>query len=152
MTLHKNKFLTTVAAVALALAVGACSSSSDDDETLATTPPATTDPAPDPTPDPTPDPVELAETAYGEYLDALTAYEVARGVYALTPTAANLAALREAVDKVVTEASEALTLAGAGTAAQLVRAQNAVGATVTNSSDVAAIEYAVMAAANLVTA
>ena len=151
MTLHK-KFLTTAAAVALAFAVGACSSSSDDDETAGMMPPATTDPAPDPTPDPTTDPVELAETAYGEYLEALTAYEVARGVYALTPTAANLAALREAVDKVVTEASDALVLAGDGTAAQLVRAQNAVGATVTNSSDVAAIEYAVMAAANLVTA
>ena len=35
---HKNKLLTTGAAVALALAVGACSSSSDDDE-MAGTPP-----------------------------------------------------------------------------------------------------------------
>ena len=39
MRLHKNKFLTTVAAAALALAVGACSSSSDDDEPLAVAPP-----------------------------------------------------------------------------------------------------------------
>ena len=38
MKFHKNKLLTTVAAVALALAVGACSSSSDDDE-MAGTPP-----------------------------------------------------------------------------------------------------------------
>ena len=38
MKFHKNKFLTTVAAIALALAVGACSSSSDDDE-MAGTPP-----------------------------------------------------------------------------------------------------------------
>ena len=82
----------------------------------------------------------------------MTAYEVARGVYALTPSAANLTALREAVDKVVTEASEALVLAGDGTAAQLLRAQNAAGATVTDSSDVVAIEEAVMNAANLVTA
>ena len=98
------------------------------------------------------DPVELAETAYGEYLDASTAYEVARGVYALTPTAANLTALREAVDKVVMEASEALVLAAGGTAAQLVQAQNAAAATVTDSSDVVAIEDAVMDAADLVTA
>ena len=138
--------MTTAAAVALMLAVGACSSSSDDDETLSAAPPPAT------TQDPTPDPVELAETAYDEYLDALTAYEVAQGVYALTPIAANLAALREAVVQVATEASEALVLAGDGTAAQLVRAQNAVDATVTDSSDVAAIEYAIMAAANLVTA
>ena len=34
MKFHKNKFLATVAAAALALAVGACSSSSDDDEAL----------------------------------------------------------------------------------------------------------------------
>ena len=32
MKFHKNKLLTTGVAVALALAVGACSSSSDDDE------------------------------------------------------------------------------------------------------------------------
>ena len=38
MKFHKNKLLTTGAAVALALAVGACSSSSDDDE-MAGTPP-----------------------------------------------------------------------------------------------------------------
>ena len=156
MKFHENKLLTTAAAVALALAVGACGSNgSDDDEMAGTPPPATTDPAPDPTdptPDPAPDPVELADTAYDEYLGALTAYEVAQGVYALTPTAANLTALREAVDKVVTEASEALVLAGDGTAAQLVRAQNAVTATVTDSNDVAVIEAAVMAAANLVTA
>ena len=56
MRLHKNKFLTTVAAAALALAVGACSSSSDDDETVAAAapPPATTEPAPEPTPELTP--------------------------------------------------------------------------------------------------
>ena len=162
MKFHKNKLLTAVAAAALTFAVGACSSSSDDDETAGMTPPATTVPAPDPTTDPvdpttdpvdpTADPVELAEAAYGEYLEALTAYEVARGVHALTPTAANLAALREAVNKVVTEATDALTLAGAGTAAQLVRAQNAAHATATNSNDVVAIEDAVMAAADLVTA
>ena len=173
MKFYKNKFLTTGAAVALALAVGACSSSSDDDEMVGTPPPATDDemagtppatddemagtpPATDDemagTPPATTDPVELADSAYDEYLDALTAYEVAQGVYALTPTAANLTALREAVDKVVTEASEALVLAGAGTAAQLVRAQNAVAATVTDSSDVVAIEEAVEAAADRVTA
>ena len=39
MKFHKNKLLTTGAAVALALAVGACSSSSDDDEMAVTTPP-----------------------------------------------------------------------------------------------------------------
>ena len=200
MKFHKNKLLTTVSAIALVLAVGACSSSSDDDEMAVTPPPATDDemavtpppatddemavtpppatddemavtpppatddemavtppPATDDemavTPPPaTPDPVELAEAAYGEYLEALTAYEVARGVHALTPTAANLAALREAVNKVVTEATDALTSAGAGTAAQLVRAQDAVDATVTDSSDVAVIEAAVMDAADLVTA
>ena len=56
MTLHKNKFLTTVAAAALVLAVGACSSSSDDDDTVAaaTPPPVTTEPAPEPTPELTP--------------------------------------------------------------------------------------------------
>ena len=56
MKFHNNKFLTTVAAVALALAVGACSSSSDDDETAAITPtpPATTEPTPEPTPELTP--------------------------------------------------------------------------------------------------
>ena len=224
MKFHKNKLLTTVSAIALVLAVGACSSSSDDDEMAVTPPPATDDemavtpppatddemavtpppatddemavtpppatddemavtpppatddemavtpppatddemavtppPATDDemavTPPPaTPDPGELADTAYGEYLEALTAYEVAQGVHALTPTAANLAALREAVNKVVTEATEALTSAGAGTAAQLVRAQDAVDATVTDSSDVAVIEAAVMDAADLVTA
>ena len=56
MKFHNNKFFTTVAAVALALAVGACSSSSDDDETAAITPtpPATTEPTPEPTPELTP--------------------------------------------------------------------------------------------------
>ena len=39
MKFDKNKFLTTIAAAALALAVGACSSSSDDDSTLAAAPP-----------------------------------------------------------------------------------------------------------------
>ena len=164
MKFHKNKLLTTVSAAALALAVGACSSSSDD-ETVATAapPPVTMEPtaeaptaeeptAEEPTPELTPDPVELADTAYGEYLEASTAYEVAQGVHALTPTAANLAALREAVNKVVKEATEALTSAGAGTAAQLILAQNAALATGTNSNDVADIEAAVMAAADLVTA
>ena len=121
------------------------------DDEMAVTPPATDDEMAV-TPPATPDPVELADTAYGEYLDALTAYEVARGVYALTPTAANLTALREAVNKVVKEATEALTSAGAGTAAQLILAQNAALATGTNSNDVADIEAAVMAAADLVTA
>ena len=121
------------------------------DDEMAGTPPATDDEMAG-TPPATPDPVELADTAYGEYLEALTAYEVAQGVHALTPTAANLAALREAVNKVVTEATEALTSAGAGTAAQLVRAQNAADATVMDSNDVEAIEAAVMNAANLVTA
>ena len=55
MTLHKNKFLTTVAAAALALAVGACSSSSDDDETLSAAPPPAA-PGGDPE-TPAPDPV-----------------------------------------------------------------------------------------------
>ena len=123
-----------------------------DDEMAVTPPPATDDEMAVTPPPATPDPVELADTAYGEYLEALTAYEVAQGVHALTPTAANLAALREAVNKVVTEATEALTSAGAGTAAQLVRAQDAVDATVTDSNDVVAIEDAVMAAADLVTA
>ena len=54
MKFHKSKLLTTGAAVALALAVGACSSSSDDDEMAGTPPPATTDPAPEPTPELTP--------------------------------------------------------------------------------------------------
>ena len=185
MKFHKNKLLTTVSAIALVLAVGACSSSSDDDEMAVTPPPATDDemavtpppatddemagtppatddemagtpPATDDemagTPPATPDPGELADTAYGEYLEALRAYEVAQGVHALTPTAANLAALREAVNKVVTEATEALISAGAGTAAQLVRAQDAVDATVMDSNDVAVIEDAVMDAADLVTA
>ena len=39
MKFHKNKLLTTGAAVALALAVGACSSSSSDDDEMAGTPP-----------------------------------------------------------------------------------------------------------------
>ena len=34
MKFHKNKFLTTVSAIALVLAVGACSSSDDDDMAL----------------------------------------------------------------------------------------------------------------------
>ena len=123
-----------------------------DDEMAVTPPPATDDEMAVTPPPATPDPVELADTAYGEYLVASTAYEVAQGVHALTPTAANLAALREAVNKVVTEATEALILAGAGTAAQLVRAQNAADATVMDSNDVAVIEDAVMAAADLVTA
>ena len=42
MKFHENKLLTAIAAVALMLAVGACSSSSDDDE-VAGTPPATDD-------------------------------------------------------------------------------------------------------------
>ena len=123
-----------------------------DDEMAVTPPPATDDEMAVTPPPATPDPVELADTAYGEYLVASTAYEVAQGVHALTPTAANLAALREAVNKVVTEATEALILAGAGTAAQLVRAQNAADATVMDSNDVAVIEDAVMDAADLVTA
>ena len=95
MKFHKNKLLTTVSAIALVLAVGACSSSSDDDEMAVTPPPATDDemavpppPATDDemavTPPATPDPVELADTAYGEYLVASTAYEVAQGVHALS--------------------------------------------------------------------
>ena len=49
MKFHKNKFLTTIAAVALALAVGACSSNGDDAEMsdMDMAPPATTDPAPE---------------------------------------------------------------------------------------------------------
>ena len=34
MKFHKNKLLTTVSAVALTFAVGACSSSSDDDDMM----------------------------------------------------------------------------------------------------------------------
>ena len=48
MKFHKNKFLTTIAAVALALAVGACSSNGDDEMSdMDVAPPATTDPAPE---------------------------------------------------------------------------------------------------------
>ena len=76
MKFHKNKLLTTGAAVALALAVGACSSSSDDDEMAGTPPPATTDPAPDPTPELTPAQqlaaAEEAVTAAAALVAALT--------------------------------------------------------------------------------
>ena len=52
MKFQKNKFLTTIAAVALALAVGACSSNGDDEMSdMDMAPPATTDPAPEPTPE-----------------------------------------------------------------------------------------------------
>ena len=81
MKFHKNKLLTTGAAVALALAVGACSSSSDDDE-MAGTPPATTDPAPDPAPDPTPELTPAQQLAAAE--EAVTAADAL--VAALTPS------------------------------------------------------------------
>ena len=55
MKFRKNKFLTTIAAVTLALAVGACSSNGDDEMSdMDMAPPATTDPAPEPTPELTP--------------------------------------------------------------------------------------------------
>ena len=72
MKFDKNKLLTTFTAVALALAVAACSSSSDD-KTVASTSPATTDPAPDPAPELTP----------AEQLTAANAaLETARGLVA----------------------------------------------------------------------
>ena len=50
MKFHKNKFLTAIAAVALALAVGACSSNGDDEMSdMDTAPTETTDPTPEPT-------------------------------------------------------------------------------------------------------
>ena len=68
MKFHKNKLLTAVAAVALTLAVGACSSSSDDDDTLSAAPPPAT------TPDPTTPPVQTElETAQANAAAAATA-------------------------------------------------------------------------------
>ena len=77
MKLRKNKFLMTVAAVALTFAVGACSSSSDDDNTLAATTPTTpttpTAPAP-----PTLESVQTdAATAATEAQTAATAAQTA---------------------------------------------------------------------------
>ena len=72
MKFHKNKFLTTIAAAALALAVGACSSSSDDDNTLAATTPTTPTTPTDPT-TPAPAAPEDALAAAQAVYDALTA-------------------------------------------------------------------------------
>ena len=72
MKFDKNKFLTTIAAAALALAVGACSSSSDDDNTLAATTPTTPTTPTDPT-TPVPAAPEDALAAAQAVYDALTA-------------------------------------------------------------------------------
>ena len=70
MKFHENKLLTTVAAIALALAVGACSSSSSDDDEMAGTPPTPTTPT-DTTTQAPETPEDALATAQAGY-DALT--------------------------------------------------------------------------------
>ena len=103
--------------------------------------------------DPTgPTPMELADTAYGEYETARTAFDIARDTYNLNDTAANLAALKAAAVLAEMEANEALVLAADGSAAQLIRARAAVNAAEMASLDVADIEMDVADAAALVKA
>ena len=71
MKFHKNKFLTTVTAVALVLAVGACGSSSDDDDMMSTTTPTTPTTPTDTTTQAPETPEDALATAQAGY-DALT--------------------------------------------------------------------------------
>ena len=80
MKFHKNKLLTTVCAVALTFAVGACSSSSDDDDMMSAAPPPVTDPATDPETDPeTPAPLSELASAQADAAAAETAAMTASG-------------------------------------------------------------------------
>ena len=80
MKFHKNKLLTTVSAVALTFAVGACSSSSNDDDMMSGGPPPVIDPGAPDTGTSAPDPVltEL-QKAQKEAMDAETAAMTASG-------------------------------------------------------------------------
>ena len=104
MTLHNNKFLTTVAA--LELAVGACSSSSDDDETVSAAPPPTT------TPDPT-TPPELTEL---ETAQADAAAAAAAAMTASTDPADAVAAAMTAIANLATMQTNATAADLAGEA------------------------------------
>ena len=167
MKFHKNKLLTTGAAVALALAVGACSSSGDDDEMAGTTPPAnmagttppaTTEPAPDPTPAEqlaaANTALETAQALVGaltpsstpeEAADAYTALGTAQAaVHAATNLPENqIAALQARVDQLVLDldAANMVAMQAASVKAALATATTMVDG-LTDDSDDAAVTAA----------
>ena len=99
MKFHKNKFLTTGVAVALALAVGACSSSSsDDDEMTGTTPPVTPPVTTVPTPGPTDDQIAATQTALDAYPGAQRAHTAAKTAYDADKSEDNANALKMAAE------------------------------------------------------
>ena len=97
MNFHKNKYLTTVAAAALALAVGACGSGSDDDDMMSGGPPPVIDPeAPGPEiPAPLTELEKAQADAAAAALAAMTASgEAATAAEAAMAAVANLATMQ----------------------------------------------------------
>ena len=113
MQVHKKNLLTTVAAVVLAFAVGACSSNGDNEETAAAPPPATTDPAPEPS-DPTNDQVAASQTALDAYARASLAHTMAQTAYDADMSVANATALQTAATALQAAATAAHTAIEAG--------------------------------------
>ena len=149
MTLHKNKFLTTVAAAALALAVGACSSSSDDDEALVVTDPVVGGNGP-PTNGNGPEQDELneLETAQADAAAAATAAMTASGEAATAAEAAMAAVANLATMQTGATAAglayEAHTAAGKAMAAY-EHAKTASGLAADAEDVTAAVEARIMA-------
>ena len=126
MKFHKNKFLTTVAAVALVLAVAACGSSSngDGDQTASMTTPATPTTPTDPTtqaPETPEDALATAQADYKALTDASTDEERAAAMTALEAALmleGNEVAYITYLEKQVTDQNEAAAAKAAATVAK----------------------------------
>ena len=157
MKFHNKKLLTTVTAVALAFAVGACSSSSDDDdEVAAAPPPVTVDPAPEPT-GPTNDQVAASQTALDMYSAAMLVHTVAQTAYGADMSLANATALQTAATALhaAATAAQAAIAAGASDAQKAAFGDTAVAdatAAVMSAADAIALVHAVADAITLANA
>ena len=148
MNFHKNKYLTTVAAAALALAVGACGSGSDDDDMMSGGPPPVIDPeAPGPeTPPPLSELASAQADAAAAALAAMTASgEAATAAEAAMAAVANFATMQtNATARGL--AYEAHSAAGKAMAAYLL-AKEASEAAAESEEVTAAVEARIMAEA-----